>query len=253
VTFRWAPDDYARFTDHRLRAALDLFAGVHHAAPRLIHDIGCGRGEMARLMAERWPESIVIGSDQSADMLAAAAAEPSRVQWRHIDIATWEPDAAYDILFANAVFHWVPDHSELLPRLAGALAPGGVLAFQMPLTWPEPINAIARELLAAEPDILGRLHDELAPRERYYDLLAPLGTVDIWETRYLQVLTGDDPVLEWAKGAALRPVLEGLGGPALDDFLTEYGARLREAYPQRPDGSTLLPFPRRFVVLTVPA
>ncbi len=199
-------------------------------------------------MAERWPDAVVIGSDLSPEMLAVASAEPSRVEWRRIDITAWKPDADYDILYANAVLQWVPGHGELLPRLVAALAPRGVLAFQVPLTWPEPINAIVRELVT-DPTILARLHRELPPAVWYYDLLAPLTeSVDIWETRYLQVLTGDDPVLEWARGAALQPVLEGLKGEERGSFLGEYRRRLREAYPPRSDGTTLLPFPRRFVV-----
>jgi trans-aconitate 2-methyltransferase len=245
----WHPEQYGRFAGHRLRAALELLARVDHEAPRRIHDIGCGRGEVARLMAERWPDAYVLGSDVSAEMLAVATEEPSRVDWRRLDITTWHPDGEYDILYANAVFHWVGDHEVLLPRLVEVLTDGGVLAFQMPLTWPEPINAIARHLVADRPDILSRLHRELAPAEWYYDLLAPLASsVDIWETRYLQVLLGDDPVAEWAMGAALRPIVDALSGSDLEAFLDEYRRRLREAYPRRADGTTLLSFPRRFVV-----
>ncbi|MDH3731707.1 MAG: methyltransferase domain-containing protein [Acidimicrobiia bacterium] len=252
MTFDWAPQQYALFADHRKRAAIDLLSRVHHESPRLIHDIGCGRGEMARVMADRWPEATVIGSDLSSDMLDAARAEASSIGWRQIDISTWQPDATYDVLYANAVFHWVPDHAELLPRLVEALNPGGVLAFQMPLTWPEPINRIARELVEDEPDILELLPKEPAPVEWYYDTLARVvSSMDIWETRYQQVLSGDDPVVEWAKGAALRPVMAGLKGAALQEFLAEYSSRLSDAYPRRSDGSTLLPFPRRFVVATV--
>ena len=250
MTFTWQPGQYARYAGHRQRAADDLLSRVHHDSPKLVHDIGCGRGEMARLMAERWPDATVIGSDLSAEMLEAAAAEPSRVEWRHIDISAWEPDAAYDVLYANAVFHWVPGHEQLLPRLVGALTPGGVLAFQMPLSWGQPINVLMRELVVDDA-VLAQLHRELPPLEWYYDLLAPLtSSLDMWETTYLQVLVGDDPVLEWSKGAALRPVLEGLSEAERDGFLTAYAAALRHAYPRRSDGTTLLPFPRRFVVGT---
>ena len=251
MTFTWQPGQYARYQGHRQRAALDLLSRIHHDSPKLVHDIGCGRGEMARLMAERWPDATVIGSDSSEEMLeAAAAAAPSRVQWRHIDVTEWEPDAAYDLVYANAVFHWVPDHEQLLARLINALAPDGALAFQMPLTWGEPINVLMREQVTDEA-VLAQFHQELPPLEWYYDLLAPpTSEIDMWETTYLQVLEGDDPVLEWSKGAALRPVLEGLGESELHRFLTAYAAALRDAYPRRPDGSTLLPFPRRFVVAT---
>ena len=250
MAFRWHPKDYARFAGHRQRAALDLLTHVGHENPQLVHDVGCGRGEMARLMAERWPAATVIGSDLSAEMLEAAAAEPSPVKWRQIDVSTWDPDAAYDVLYANAVFHWVLDHDQLLSRLMAALAPDGVLAFQVPLSWGEPINALMREVLGDHP-VLAHLHQELPPLGWYYDLMAPLSeSLEMWETTYLQVLRGDDPVLEWSKGAALRPVLGALEGEELDSFLSTYAAALRDAYPRRPDGTTLLPFPRRFVVAT---
>ena len=85
--------------------------------------------------------------------------------------------------------------------------------------------------------------------EVYYDLLHPLGPrLDIWETEYLQVLTGDDPVLEWVKGTGLRPILNGLGEADRRVFLEAYRRALRDAYPQRAGGRTLYPFRRLFIV-----
>ena len=82
----------------------------------------------------------------------------------------------------------------------------------------------------------------------YLDRLSRLGAaVDAWETTYLHVLPGDDPVLEWVKGTALRPVLAQLDEAEAAEFLAEYGALLREAYPRR-DYGTVLEFRRIFVV-----
>ena len=86
--------------------------------------------------------------------------------------------------------------------------------------------------------------------EAYYDMLAPIcGEVDIWSTVYLHVLEGDDPIVEWMKGTGLRPFLQALATEAeREDFLKAYGARLRTLFPERPDGTTLFPFPRLFIV-----
>jgi trans-aconitate 2-methyltransferase len=251
---RWDPSQYGRFGDHRLRPVLELLQRVEHPGPRRIVDMGCGRGETARLMAERWPEARVFGLDSSADMLAAAAATPSPVEWQVADVRDWNPEAPVDVLYANAVYQWIDDHAGLFPRLIGTLAPGGVFAAQMPLSWTQASHRLMREILGdggfGTPELraaLGRRWVEDA--EWYYDLLRPcVAELDIWQTEYLQVLSGDDPVLEWVKGTGLRPVVEGLVPDELARFIERYAAALRAAYPTRPGGETLYPFGRLFIV-----
>ncbi len=86
----------------------------------------------------------------------------------------------------------------------------------------------------------------------YVDLLAGHGLeVDAWETTYLHVLAGPDPVTEWYKGTGLRPVLSGLTAADAAEFLAAYGARARSAYPAASYG-TVLPFRRVFVVAHKP-
>lgn len=250
----WDPDQYHRYSDHRLRPALELLARIDHPSPRLVHDLGCGGGEISRLMAERWPDAAVVGSDSSQAMLDKAAAVSSRVSWEQVDVRTWAPERPLDVIYSNAMLQWVDGHREIFPRLFGSLAPGGVLAVQMPLSWGEPSHRLMRETLEeggfGSPELRRAVARKwVADAHEYYDLLRPLAeALDIWETRYHQVLTGDDPVLEWVKGTALRPVLEGLAPDELQRFLDLYRARLAEAYPRRPRGETLYPFPRLFIV-----
>ena len=253
----WDPGQYARFGGHRLRPALELLARIDHPSPRLIYDLGCGAGEIARLMAERWPDATVIGNDLSPEMLAKAAAGPGRVRWEQADLRDWAPEAPPDVIYSNAALHWLAGHEALFPRLAGFLAPGGVLAVQMPLSWDEPSHRLMRATLADLGLGDAGLREELDRRwvadpEVYYDLLRPHAReLDIWVTRYLQVLESEDPVLEWVKGTGLRPVLAALGDAARDRFLTDYRRRLAEAYPRRAGGETLFPFPRLFIVARV--
>ncbi|HEX9942148.1 MAG TPA: methyltransferase domain-containing protein [Thermoanaerobaculia bacterium] len=259
---RWDPDLYLKFSDHRLRPALELLDRIPLASPRVIYDLGCGAGEVTRLLAERWPAATVYGLDNSREMLARAAAEPGRVHWIEADVRHWQPAEPPDLLYSNATLHWVEEHHELFPCLVGFLQPGGGLAVQMPLSWDAPSHRLMRETLANGGPGGGPLGGEelrqavarnwVADAEVYYDLLVgSTRSLDIWETEYLQVLEGDDPVLEWVKGTGLRPILNGLGGEEREIFLAEYARRLHVAYPARADGRTLYPFRRLFMVATV--
>ena len=250
----WDPEQYLRFGGPRLRPAIELFRRVEHDSVGLAVDMGCGTGDIARAMAARWPEAEVQGLDLSEAMLEQArAADPAaRVVWGRADLRDWRPARPVDLLYANAVYQWADDHETLFPRLLDCLAPGGVFAAQMPMSWPEPSHRALRAILEefGSPELRARLARKwVAEADRYYRLLRPLvADLDIWETRYLQVLRGEDPVLEWVKGSALRPVLAELGEAEQADFLARYGARLRELYPREPGGETLFPFPRLFIV-----
>lgn len=253
---QWDPAQYSRFEAQRDRAALDLLVRLpEDFAPREIWDLGCGAGQHAALLKRRHPEARVHGMDSSAAMLDQARALSDDVDWSVGDIATWAPERPVDLIFANASLQWLPDHAPLFRRLAEALAPGGVLAVQMPLSWDTLHHRLMRETLAEEPwasrfaEVTTRV--QVMSPEAYYDVLAPLcDDVDIWSTTYLHVLAGDKAVLEWMKGTALRPYLTALDGDptACDAFLAALGGRLSAAFPRRPDGATLLPFPRLFLV-----
>ena len=250
----WDPNQYLKFTDHRLRPALDLMAQIALEAPRSIYDLGCGPGNITRLLAERWPGAAVTGVDSSADMLAKARQEAPHVAFEQADIAHWSPPAPADLLFTNATLHWLDDHAALLPRLAAQLAPGGVLAIQMPDNRTSPSHLLMDDVAATGPwhTKLARqrpVYGSMQSPDAYYRILAPVTRqLDIWETTYLHVLEGDNPVVEWTKGTALRPYLDALAEPERTDFLAAYAARIAAAYPQQPDGRTLLPFKRIFIV-----
>jgi trans-aconitate 2-methyltransferase len=259
---RWDPHQYLKFSDHRLRPALELLDRVPLASPTVIYDLGCGSGQVARIIAEQWPAATVYGLDNSNEMLAQAAAEPSKIHWIEADIRTWSPDELPDLIYSNATLHWVEEHQKLFPRLVGFLKADGCLAVQMPLSWETPSHWLMRETLAnggPNGEALGTetLRHAVARKwvedaEVYYDLLVSrTRSLDIWATEYLQILEGDNPVLEWVKGTGLRPILNGLDDHERERFLVEYTRRLRAAYPVRADDRTLYPFRRLFIVATV--
>jgi trans-aconitate 2-methyltransferase len=250
----WDPHQYLRFADERGRPFFELVARVGAETARRVVDLGCGPGELTATLAARWPEALVEGVDSSPAMIAEAAARaiPGRLRFSRGDLRDWRPDGPVDVLVSNAALHWVPAHADLLARWVDGLTPGGWLAFQVPGSDGQPSHVILDELRASP-----RWRDQLGAPEGgprvlepadYLDRLVRLGcAVDAWETTYLHVLPGADPVLEWVRGTTLRPVLTALPPGEQDAFLAEYGRRLREAYPPGPAG-TVLPFRRLFVV-----
>jgi trans-aconitate 2-methyltransferase len=250
----WHPERYLAFDDHRTRPAADLLARVPLLAPERVVDLGCGPGNSTGLLALRWPQATIIGVDSAPAMLEKARASGIRADWLQADVADWTPDAPVDLLFSNAALQWLPDHEALLPRLLRHLRPGGVLAIQMPRNFQAASHVTLRQLAAQEPWAArlegALLADPVAPPAWYHDLLAPhVAALDIWQVEYLQVLEGEDPVLRWTESTALRPVLQILDDTASATFKEAYALLLREAYPRRPDGTTLYPFQRLFIVV----
>ena len=251
----WDPAQYLKFDSPRLRPAIELLARIDHDAPAHVVDLGCGTGHITAMLAERWPRAAVTGVDNSAEMLDVARRDHPEPAWEEGDIAAWRPPGPVDVIYSNAALHWLDDHAALFPRLASHLAPGGVLAVQMPHNHGAPTHTLVRDAVTAGPwrEVLAPLLRPFPVAEPavYYDLLAPyVAHVDVWETEYLHVLTGDNPVAEWTKGSVLRPLLSALDVDQAAGFEAAYRERIAAAYPPRPDGTTLLPFRRLFVVAT---
>lgn len=250
----WDPAQYAAFGGERARPFGELVGRVGDLRPARVADLGCGAGELTATLAARWPDAVVDALDSSPEMIAEARrhAIPGRLSFRVADVASWRPETPVDLIVSNAVLQWVPEHRALLPRWADAVAPGGALAFQVPGNFDAPSHVLLRELCRSDawrPRLGGLVRESpvLGPAG-YLDLLTRPGwTVDAWETTYLQVLPGDDPVLEWVKGTALRPVLSALGPEETEEFLAAYREMLRQAYPRAPYG-TVFPFRRVFAV-----
>jgi trans-aconitate 2-methyltransferase len=254
----WDPELYGRFADERNRPFHELVGRIFAEAPRAVVDLGCGDGSLTATLASRWPSASVLGVDSSESMLADAAPRKSdRLSFELNKIQDWRPSGPVDVIVSNAALQWVPRHVSLLPRLVGALTPGGWLAFQLPGNFESPSHASLRTLCSSprwSPQLgtAGRWPTITEPVE-YVRVLSELGcTVDSWETTYAQVLQGVDPVLTWMRGTALRPVLARLSASEAADFEASLAEMLRAAYPAQPYG-TVLPFRRIFAVAQVPA
>ena len=248
---RWDPAQYGRFAAERDRPFFDLTARVEATAPRHVVDVGCGQGRLTATLAERWPGAVVEGLDSSPEMIAEAGAVAG-VAFSVADARDWQPGGDVDVIVSNAALQWIPGHQSLMARWAWALASGGWLAVQVPGNFDSPSHVLMRRL-AGEPRWAEKLagvvrHNTVGTPESYAAVLLDAGLrADVWETTYLHVLHGEDPVLEWIRGTGLRPILAALSPDDADEFSAQLAAELRSAYPPGPHG-TLFPFRRVFAV-----
>jgi trans-aconitate 2-methyltransferase len=250
----WNPALYRQFEDERTRPARELLARVALADATHVHDLGCGPGNSTELLVERFPDAQVIGTDNSDAMIASARERLPNCRFELSDIAQWQPAEPADLIYANAALQWVGNHETLIPRLFAALAPGGVLAIQMPDNRDEPTHRLMREVACMDPwapmiDNGAALRTKILPLSAYYDLLARDAVqVDVWRTVYQHPMTSPAAIVEWVRGTGLRPFVEPLTAPYRHAFLIEYERRIALAYHPRSDGRLLLAFPRLFIV-----
>ncbi len=250
MTHSWDPERYLTFADERGRPFLELLSRIASDRPDRVVDLGCGAGNLTVLLARRWPQARVLGVDSSAEMIAAAPVGEG-VEFAVGDLRGWSATEPVDVLVSNAALQWVPDHLDLLPGLVAQVAPGGWLGFQVPGNFDEQSHTIRRELAAEAPyaeHTAGVATPDAHDAATYLHALRDLGCeVDAWETTYLHVLDGEDPVFTWISGTSARPTLQALPAELRPAFEEELRRRLREAYPAR-DGAVVLPFRRVFVV-----
>lgn len=255
----WSPSQYSRFEQARNRPIIDLLARLADDEVIRAVDIGCGPGNSTEQLRQRFPNAVIEGLDSSAEMIASARTRLPDVVFHVADIASWSADPACDLILANAVLHWLPDHERLFPRLLAQLAPGGRLALQMPDNLDEPAHVRLREV-AGTPRWSDRLSGVGAQRAPQHEahwyvrcLEARTAEIDIWRTTHHHRLAGGvDALIEWFKGAALRPYLERLSKAEAQDFISDYRDAVDGAYPVLDDGALLLSYPRLFMVLTKP-
>jgi trans-aconitate 2-methyltransferase len=250
----WSASQYVKFEDERTRPARDLLAQVplervHHAI-----DLGCGPGNSTELIVERFGAAGVSGLDSDLNMLEAARKRMPGTAFVEADLSTWRPSEPADLLFANAVFQWLPNHLDIFDGLIDGLATGGVLAVQMPDNVNEPSHLLMEETAHDGPwreafERQGVRRTPLPEPSVYYNrLIRKSARIDIWHTAYNHALANAAAIVEWVKGTGLRPYLDYIAAEHREAFAAAYLERLKKAYPEMSDGRVLLRFPRMFMV-----
>lgn len=238
----WSPQQYDRFRDERSRPFYDLAALVVRRPGMRVLDLGCGSGRLTAWLHAELEAADTLGIDSSPAMLAQTAEHAAReagLRFAEADIASYEPDAPFDLVFSNAALQWLPDHETLLGRIARWVAPGGQLAVQMPANFSHPSHRTAAELAAEAPFVealegWSRVDPVLGP-EAYAVRLAELGlrrddappSPDVRVQVYLHELAEPLEVLQWVRGSLLTAYERRLPAELYELFLARYAERLR--------------------------
>lgn len=235
----WVPGQYHKFQAERFAPFEDLFTLIKVREGMSVVDLGCGTGELTRLLAERLPGSIVEGIDNSAQMLEKAnALRRAGLTFTNGDIALL--NGQWDLVFSNAAIHWLDDHDLLIPRLLTQVCPDGQLVVQMPSNHRHPSHTLIIETAGEEPfrtALEGWFRQSpVLEIDRYAELLHRNGGKDITvlEKVYTHFLADADAIAEWTSGTTLVPYFERLSHDLHDGFLDNYCEKLRKLWPQGP-------------------
>ncbi|MFK7825625.1 MAG: methyltransferase domain-containing protein [Oligoflexales bacterium] len=248
----WNPKQYHLYKNSRNQPALDLMNTLPKDDVLKIVDLGCGPGNVTQQLKARYPNSHVLGIDNSSPMLAQAKENYPQIDWQKLEIS--DVKGSFDLIFSNAALHWLSNHKQLFPNLLELLSPKGTLAIQMPCTKDRRshicLESLVNDYLERFPELKQHMRkNPVCTMEEYYELLAETGVdVDIWETTYLHVLEGDNPVLEWMKGSALSPIRGTLKGDDYHSFEKEYGEKLKDYYPINKNFKTFYQVKRIFIL-----
>lgn len=254
----WSARQYLKFSGERTRPARDLinaitmFAQQDHAVKNII-DIGCGPGNSTQFLRYYWPEAKISGFDNSPNMIAKAQSILPDVDFYVANIEAWHASQEYDLLYSNAAFQWLPNHIDVLKRLVGEMKTAACLAIQMPDNLHEPLHLAMIEVAQDkrwQSRIGNMARHKLPATHVYYDFFAPLVRyIDVWHSIYNHIMDSHEAIIDWVKGAALRPFLEPLDTQEQQIFIALYLKKITKAYPVQADGKVLLRFPRFFMVL----
>ncbi len=247
----WNSKQYKRFEKERTQPSVDLISRID-INPKSVLDIGCGPGNSTNRLYEHFPSAEILGIDSSENMLETARESYPQLKFEKCFV----PDGLenfnkFDLIFSNACLHWIPNHTELLPKLVQRLNDGGVLAVQMPLVQTAMFYKMLNDLIShgrwEKLKVIQNFHN-LMPDDTY-DILAQCSkSVEMWETTYYHIVPSHIAVIEWYKGSGLRPYLEMLGSDEREKFISDLLKMIEENYPVQMDGNVILQMPRLFFV-----
>lgn len=249
----WNPLQYEKFLKDRTRPSHDLAQRLQGIEVKKALDLGCGPGNSTKVVSEMFPHAVVQGADISEEMLARARMNCPGIAFFRLDASgdLHEAKQTYDLVFSNACLQWIPNHRQLLPKLMTLLNPGGILAVQIPIQRVHPVHILLHSLVQTEKwckKLTPRPYNNLLPEE-YYDLLSEVSAdFELWETVYYHRMPDHESILEWYKGAGMRPYLEQLGEEDAAEFTRDFLCALKEQYPIRKNGEILFRFPRFFFI-----
>ena len=243
----WNSKQYLQFETQRTQPSRDLAKRVDNK-PKYILDIGCGPGNSTAVLAEFFPDAKLTGIDSSPDMIARAREKHPTLSFALQDARTIS--GTYDLLFSNACLQWIENHEKLIPHLMQKLTPNGILAVQLPNNMDEPFYRVLDEMTKDEKWGFTEYEtNDTLPPEDYFDILSACASrFAIWETVYYHAMPGVDALIEWVKGARLRPFLRQMNEAMQKSFEAELFQKTLPLYRPMKNGEIIFRFRRLFFI-----
>ncbi len=248
----WNPELYLRFQEERTQPAIDLVNRIEMENPDKIIDIGCGPGNSTKILRDKWPNSEILGIDNSGQMIDKAKLNYPEGNWQLADVLDLPGLNEYDIVFSNAALQWIPNHEKLIPYLLKLLKPKGIIAVQLPQNQLsilyKALNQIASEEVFKEYTQDAQKILNYQTGEYYYNLLhKKLENLYIWETTYYHIIRNHEDIVNWYQSTGMRPYLEALSTESMKtEMIERLILKCKDGYDIQSDGRIIFPFKRLF-------
>ena|SRR5579863_431585 len=232
----WNPETYNKFKEERYQPFYDLISHIHHKPGMKIIDLGCGTGELTKILADNFKESTVLGIDTSAEMLSKAPKQKNLTFLQSSIEKEVETSDKWDLMVANASFQWVENHRQLFPGIFAKLSENGQVAIQMPSQKENKLNQILNEL-AHENPFYNILKDALPQSpllslDDYTSLFFNHSVKEaiIYQKVYPLIVKSTDSLYEFISGTALIPYMEKLSDDLKSKFRAEFKNRIDKSF-----------------------
>lgn len=249
----WNAEIYNRYGKERIQPSIDLVGRIREMKFQRILDVGCGTGMSTSPLVLAWENAEIIGIDLSKEMLEKAREILPTVTFIQRDCSKPLFDVGtFDLIFSNAFIQWLPNQEEFIENAFSMLNENGIFAAQIPLFEEMPANQC---IIKAEEIFAGKFKDiekdkyVLHSASEYYDMAAKsTDKIEMWITDYCHEMDNHGKILEFLRGAALRPYIDRLNEEEQKLFMDEVLKNLKIEYHYQANGKILFPFKRLFLV-----
>ena len=246
---------YEQASAHQKEWGTRLIREFNLRGDERILDVGCGDGALTATLAKTVPDGYVLGIDASEGMIRAAQSHQARnLSFQQLDVIAIPFYEEFDIVFSNAVLHWVKDHETLLALLYKALRPSGVLRVNFAGDGNcSTLNGIARKVMGGN-DFREAFRGFEWPWympgvEEYIGVVnrSPFRKAEVWGENADRYFPDTDAMLGWVDHPAIVPFKQYLSPDMAERFHRIVADRMIDATKQS-DGTCFEMF-RRINVL----
>lgn len=227
---QWNPHQYEKYKDQRAQPFFDLLKMIHPVSGPSVVDLGCGTGELTRVLHEKLGAAKTLGIDSSEKMLEKSKQHvTAHLQFQNQDLRSFVPDEKFDLVFSNAALQWVEHHENFFPRIFEWLKPHGQVAVQVPQNYDHPSHRVAAEIAQTLfPTQLKKETPHVLSIEQYSEMLFENGFADqeCLSRIYAHPMASGYDVVEWTKGTLLTRYQSQLNETDYQRFLKEYTREL---------------------------